>query len=402
VAIAYGVPGTPGTPYAATYDAWNRLVIIKEGENKVAEYEYDGAKRRIIKKTYSGGQLDETRHFCYSDPDRWQVLEERVGQSSDPDCQFVWGLRYIDDLVLRDRDTSQPANGALDERLYALEDALFSVVALTDDTGTIQERYAYHGYGTPEFFGSDFTPTVGGSEFDSVYTFTGRRYDPETGSYHYRNRYYQPRLGRFVGRDPMAYETGDSNAYRYVLNAPQNRADPEGLYIYPIPPSPCPSNASLWLQIGWIYRRLWRGPFPSPHESMPFQHCIWNCIMTLGYSEAFAIDQSAKKEAIDTAICNLGNAISSRCWRYVSASLKGIFAGHCCSADQPSDYSDNAIGRRCGKEQIRDCESVKSFCTSCCTKYGVGPTTPDGPKTARPCGPMFVGRWPAVYKKYHK
>src|SRR5690606_21594962 len=122
----------------ATYDAWNRLVKLENGSGTVAEYEYDGLNRRTTKTTAS-----ETRHAYFSD--RWQVLEERVDSSTDAERQFLWGLRYVDDLVLRDRDTD--GNGTLDERLYALSDALFNVVALTDDTGGVKERFAYQPYG---------------------------------------------------------------------------------------------------------------------------------------------------------------------------------------------------------------------------------------------------------------
>ena len=41
-------PADPTTSFTATYDAWNRLVKLVDGSNTVAEYEYDGAKRRTI------------------------------------------------------------------------------------------------------------------------------------------------------------------------------------------------------------------------------------------------------------------------------------------------------------------------------------------------------------------
>ena len=50
-------PADPTEYYTATYDAWNRLVKIEDGQETVAEYRYDGAKRRIVKKTYVGGEL---------------------------------------------------------------------------------------------------------------------------------------------------------------------------------------------------------------------------------------------------------------------------------------------------------------------------------------------------------
>ena len=105
-------PADPTQSFAATYDAWNRLVRLVDGSDTVAEYAYDGAKHRTVKKTYVSGVLDETRHFYYTEPAKWQVIEERIDSSSDPDRQFVWGLHYVDDLILRSRDTN--TNGSLD------------------------------------------------------------------------------------------------------------------------------------------------------------------------------------------------------------------------------------------------------------------------------------------------
>jgi len=158
-------PSDPTGYYTCTYDAWNRLVKVEEGEDTIAQYAYDGAKRRTLKKTYPGGQLDETRHFYYTVPSRWQVLEERVESggeiSANPDRQFVWGLRYIDDLLLRDRDTSDPKNGVLNERVYALQDANWNVTSITAPDGTVQERYAYTAYGEPIFLTPTFTDRAG-------------------------------------------------------------------------------------------------------------------------------------------------------------------------------------------------------------------------------------------------
>lgn len=111
-------PAAPTSSYALTWDAWNRLVKVVDGANTVAEYEYDGDDRRIVKKVYAAGTLDETRHIYLSQQN--QVLEERVDSSTDPDRQFTWGTRYIDDLVMRTRDTD--SNGSLDETLHALQD----------------------------------------------------------------------------------------------------------------------------------------------------------------------------------------------------------------------------------------------------------------------------------------
>jgi RHS Repeat len=54
------------------YDAWNRLVAVKDSSNNViASSQYNGLGRQVS-ETKSG----TTRDFYYSD--QWQVLEERV------------------------------------------------------------------------------------------------------------------------------------------------------------------------------------------------------------------------------------------------------------------------------------------------------------------------------------
>jgi len=169
-------PADPTESFTATYDAWNRLVKLEEdnvsgGLWPVAEYAYDGSKRRVMVKSYTSGTLSETRHAYFTA--NWQNIEERLGSSpssADPDRQFVWGLRYIDDLLLRDRDTD--SDGTLDERLYALQDANWNVTAIADASATIEERYAYAAYGTPLFLDSSFDP-VGSFAFNWETLFCG-------------------------------------------------------------------------------------------------------------------------------------------------------------------------------------------------------------------------------------
>lgn len=40
---------------------------------------------------------------------------------------------------------------------------------------------------------------------------------------------YDPTIGRFISEDPIAFEGGDANLYRYVGNSSTNYADPSGL-----------------------------------------------------------------------------------------------------------------------------------------------------------------------------
>ena len=218
-------PADPTTSFTATYDAWHRLTKLVDttSSDTVAEYEYDGAKRRTIQKSYDSGTLDETRHLYYTEPSKWQVIEERVDSSSDPDRQFVWGLRYIDDLIFRDRDTDN--NGTLDERLYALQDANWNVTTITSAEGTLQNRFAYSAYGVPAFLSNQFSSSTNTFEWEVLYA--GYRSDTRSCLLNVRNRVLSPIIGEWCSRDPLGLLAG-VNLYEYINAQPLNGTDPTG------------------------------------------------------------------------------------------------------------------------------------------------------------------------------
>ncbi|HEJ7999666.1 TPA: RHS repeat-associated core domain-containing protein [Serratia liquefaciens] len=57
--------------------------------------------------------------------------------------------------------------------------------------------------------------------------FQGQYHDHETGLHYNRYRYYDPEVGRFVGKDPIGY-AGGLNVYQYAPN-PTAWIDPLGL-----------------------------------------------------------------------------------------------------------------------------------------------------------------------------
>jgi RHS repeat-associated protein len=85
-----------------------------------------------------------------------------------------------------------------------------------------REFYLYDVYGTP-----DSTSSVG-----NPYLFTGKRYDPETGTYYFPWRTYSASLGRWMQIDPIGVVDG-INLYEYAQSNPTNRIDPYGLCACP-------------------------------------------------------------------------------------------------------------------------------------------------------------------------
>ena len=116
------------------YDAWNRMVAVKDsGGATLKTFGYDGQGWRVTEAVGT-----TTRDFYFTAG--WQVAEEAVttGSTTKLNARYVWGGGYVDDLVYRQRDTDN--DGILDERLWATHDANFNITALVNDLGTVVER----------------------------------------------------------------------------------------------------------------------------------------------------------------------------------------------------------------------------------------------------------------------
>jgi RHS repeat-associated protein len=219
-------PGAETSRQHFVWDAWNRLVKVHADDGQggqgdlVATYSYDGTRRRIRRAVE--GAPDVAYDYFYSG---YQAVEVRKDSSASPYEQYVWGARYIDAPVVRDRDADGQSGNGLEERLYYTTDANMNVTALVAADGSAVERYAYSPYGQVSFLAPDWGAR-NGSAYANEVLYCGYRFDPETGLYHVRHRYYHPTLGRWVARDP----TGPSrSAYEYIRSDPISGADPKGL-----------------------------------------------------------------------------------------------------------------------------------------------------------------------------
>ncbi|MFO0828665.1 MAG: RHS repeat-associated core domain-containing protein [Phycisphaerales bacterium] len=297
-----------GNKYLFSHDAWGRLTQVTyvasggacaDGGCTRSTYRYDGLNHRctIDRDTDASGSYDEHRSLYYSAD--WQVLEERVdntspfnGATTDRVVQNVWGLRHVDDLVMRRQNNNAASDSdyidAGDRRSdYVLQDLQFSTVAVLDSSATLVERVDYDAYGEArhhlardvdgdgDVSSADYDPARGAqgksigtsgyypdadwdrdgdvdstdvSNFASTYYesavapgliakpgydfdvgFCGYRFNSETANYTVRFRHYDPGAG--LGRWLERDPAGyvDSwSLYGYGTNSPLGGMDPSG------------------------------------------------------------------------------------------------------------------------------------------------------------------------------
>ena len=206
----------PTQSFTAVYDAWNRKVSIAASGTAVAAYQYDGRNFRIVKNTYASGVLAENRDFYFTNS--WQDIEERVGTSTSMAQQYVWGLRYIDELICRDDATPQ--------RLYAAQDANFNVTCISNISSTVVERYLYDPYGNSTIMDAEYDSRPS-SAFSWGLCYQGLGTDSESQLISARSRDVTSIVGRFLTRDAMGYIDG-LNEYEFNHSSPELSVDPFG------------------------------------------------------------------------------------------------------------------------------------------------------------------------------
>lgn len=188
-----------------TYDVEGRLTLYNFGSGEES-YAYDGLGRRLTIAPRGGTR----RYLVY---DRNTLIAE-YDSNGNLLRRYVHGLKIDDPLAIIEGG----------EFYVYHEDALGSVVALTNSSGNLVETYRYDSFGKPLDITWDAT-WKSAHPFKNPFRYTAREVNGEI--YYYRNRYYDPHTRRFLTEDPLRFVDG-INRYAYARNRPMSLIDPFG------------------------------------------------------------------------------------------------------------------------------------------------------------------------------
>jgi len=188
-----------GETWTYAWNALNQMTSASKDGVVQASFQYDPLGRRVLKSTPG-----KVTAYTYDGAD---ILRENVTLGGITTTSYYVHGPSIDEPL------GKETGGVM---TYYHADGLGSVVKETNQAGAVTNTLRYDAWGNIEAGARD------------GYAFTGREWDPETGLYYYRARYYDPRAGRFISEDPIGFG-GGPNSYGYVDGGPANFADPSGL-----------------------------------------------------------------------------------------------------------------------------------------------------------------------------
>lgn len=172
----------------------------------------DSATNASSSYTYDDTGLRATQSNLQLLPNAWNRSSGMPLQLSDGNALYVHGPDGLPLLSYK---------AGLITRVYH-HDAQGSTRAITTTNGTPVARYSYDAYGA-------LNGSVEVAAATNPFLYRGQYTDGSTGLQYLRARYYDPRTGQFLSRDPVEDFTG--TPYSYANGDPVNEADPTGLFL---------------------------------------------------------------------------------------------------------------------------------------------------------------------------
>jgi RHS repeat-associated protein len=211
--------GQEAEPWDYTFNIFNKLTKVEReqmGVKTECGFKYGADGYRVEKELVGGTGVSPVKRLYIMDGVH-VILEKEIVGEGEP----VTKARYIPGVCMITKDDE--ANEVI---RYYHEDALGSFIAMTDENQNITALYQYDAWGNELL---TQVSALRPQPSENPYRWCGAwgyYRDTDAQFYLLGMRWYDPRAGRFVTRDPIGFSAGDMNQYRPMGNNPVNAADP--------------------------------------------------------------------------------------------------------------------------------------------------------------------------------
>ena len=181
-----------------SYDAFNRTVKVEtfDGNVQVNRYDAEGLRH----------EMEENGRLVRFIFHKGEAVAEQEENSN------VIRLIRGSELIARSSDSESART-----YYHYASDEMGSTTHIVDESGNVQNRYAYDAWGRIE---------VKEEAVPNRFTYYGQQIDPITQQYYLRARFYNPVIGRFTQED--TYRGDGLNLYAYCQNNAVMYIDPSG------------------------------------------------------------------------------------------------------------------------------------------------------------------------------
>ena len=248
--ITYSGGSSSTVSESPTYDGNGSLVVSSvlkvDVHNRIYQvttagpdwrYRYDPFGRRVQKRDVSNGGT-YWRNFYYDGVNcvsEWNArsVNGTVTEYTVPMWTRIFGPYLVDQLIWVSVDPCGTCGNRVGGFMH-LDYLGSAVMGTLEADATIYETYRYDEYGQPYFYDPS-GGSLGTSQVDQAYLYTGREWDKDIERYYYRARWYDASSGRFLSRDAIRADSVHNN-YTFLRYDPLSNVDPMGDHPYPCMP----------------------------------------------------------------------------------------------------------------------------------------------------------------------